>query len=51
MILKPNSEVELLIKFLSLREFSNNPNEKSSVEIIKERKVQIVIMQSNRQPY
>ena len=51
MILKPNDEVELLFKFLSTRECTNNPSVASSSEFIKTRKVQIIILQSNKQPY
>jgi len=50
-LLKPNVEVELLFKFLTLREGSSLQNEVSSAEIIKARKVTIGILSHTNDPY
>lgn len=49
--LKPNDEVELLFKFMTTRDVSNDSHVKSSADIIKPRKIQIIILQTNKQPY
>lgn len=52
-ILQPNEEVELLFKFLTLREVQLLPDSvhQAPEMFIKTRKIQIITMQSNRQPY
>jgi hypothetical protein len=52
-ILQPNQEVELLFKFLTLREVPILPDSASqpSQLYIKPRKVSLIVLQSSRQPY
>ncbi|CDW71325.1 UNKNOWN [Stylonychia lemnae] len=50
-ILNPMDEVELLFKFMTTRDVSIDPNELASQDIIKPRKIGIIIMQTNRKPH
>eukprot|EP00347_Sterkiella_histriomuscorum_P000155 403376962 len=49
--LQPNDEVELLFKYITTRDVTSDPNLAASADIIKPRKVQIIILQTNKQPY
>jgi hypothetical protein len=52
-MLESNQEVELLFKFLTLREVPllSDPSSQPPQLFIRPRKLQVIVMQSNRQPY
>ena len=53
LMLEPNQEVELLFKYLTLREVPVliDPSSQPTQLFIRPRKLQVIVMQSNRQPY
>jgi len=43
-ILKPNDEVELLFKYMSVRDVATNPKVQASSDLMKTRKVQVIVL-------